>query len=122
MVDELVGLGARLDEVSCNGDTPLHSSLYDLPGRPLHCQVALALMAAGADVLMRNRYGEIPLSRIRWWQSGEDAQQRAVYAAVEAATAGGEADRLRRVAGHMRRWAWAKRREAVVACVEGMWE
>jgi len=123
MVDELVGLGARLDELSWNRDTALHSTLYEVAGRPVRCHVALALIAAGADVLMCSEGdGQIALRYVDEWRRTADAGKRAVYAALEAATAGGEADRVRRVAGHMRRWAWTKRREVVVACAEGMWE
>jgi len=120
LVDEVVGLGAAVDAVEHEGH---HTALQDaVVKRPPKIRLAIALMEAGADVLAREMHGDSCVDYVTDLAYSTDAEEQRLYDIVMAAAEGGEADRLRRVAGHMRRWAWAKRREAVVACVERLWE
>jgi hypothetical protein len=108
MTDELVGLGAEVDVVHCML-APLYAAGFG--GR---YAVVMALLAAGADPLLLEMDPDDPASFLAD-VSTLRLPPAEVVAAVCAAAEGGEADRVARVVGHRTRWAWAKRRAAVVA-------
>jgi len=124
LVDELVGLGAELDKAQVSMlETPLfRASVFARPA------AVRALLGAGADTGPRNYAGTDALTAVGDSEEINVHDDPTVYDRHDAvrvmlaeAVAGGEVGRLQRVAGHRGRWAWQKRREVVVAMVEGWW-